>query len=53
MPRCGQQKKEKIDIAAHEVTKCYPLQQAVKMRRYGSLIKIKHSSLNYQQHHLG
>ena len=37
-PRCGQ-KRKKIDIVA----KSYPLWQAVKMHRYGSLISINPS----------
>ena len=40
----GQDVANKIDIVAYEVAKSYPLWQAVKMRRYGSLININPSA---------
>ena len=40
-------KRESKQTAAHIVAKSYPLQQAEGMRRYGSLIKINPSDLNY------
>ena len=39
-------KREKKYITAHKVAKCYLLYLAVRMRRYGSLIKINPSDNN-------
>ena len=44
-PRCGQ-KRERKQTAVHIVANSYPLYLAVRMRRYGSLIKINPSGCN-------